>query len=601
MIKILEDDLLGGGATTPGQPPLQMEATPEPEAPKVEEQPKPEEEDKEPEEEKQYLGNSGDSEFFYLYIEHNDTDGKKDLQVIDASGKKLFSAVDNKLNVEDIKGFLIAVINNLEIANYSTDVITKYLVAETKPEIQKPQEKLELKDKDKKAETEVPGQEEPIKGMGEHTPESVVKLITKFGLNEKFNSLYSKFLKESKVLIRHIMGMQKAEELANSKKYKIKNPKIVLDDVNTGHYMLVSEFDQPLDIDKGAYSEGEPKEPSIIFDTKSWDSEDKNVITYYKEGKPVAKYVKAENKMYIDGQGVYTPGEEIKKEEPPVVEPAVKSEVEEAKVVGDLKSCPKCKEDFSKYNLEKKKIYCCPKCGYNLEKSLDKNESKIDTLLEKYNLNEEDQEHPLNKEIQKEGEDKEDVILPPDGEEPAKGPEGVVEPGVEDVPVGPEGAPGEPGLPPMQPNMQQPAESAEANYTSFTSREQAEAQIRMDYPEEPFTSTAITYADSLIHNPQVYGGLRNLKWEGVYTDSDTFLKQAKIVDEYREFSPKIAETLVNAVGVGENYKLARNGGPAVFFTVRDADKKIDLNTLRDLVKAKEVKLTKMDGEALILW
>ena len=95
--------------------------------------------------------------------------------------------------------------------------------------------------------------------------------------------------------------------------------------------------------------------------------------------------------------------------------------------------------------------------------------------------------------------------------------------------------------------------------------------------------------------------LRNLKWTGAYANSETFLKQAKIVGNYNEFTPDIAKRLVDAVGDGAKFRLAREGSVAVYFTIRDTDKKVSLETLKDLVRAQEIEATGNPGEARVWW
>jgi len=53
------------------------------------------------------------------------------------------------------------------------------------------------------------------------------------------------------------------------------------------------------------------------------------------------------------------------------------------------------------------------------------------------------------------------------------------------------------------------------------------------------------------------------KWPGQFTDSKTFLQQAKIVGSYNNFNPYVAEEMVNFFGEVQ-YRLAREYSVAVY-------------------------------------
>jgi hypothetical protein len=126
-------------------------------------------------------------------------------------------------------------------------------------------------------------------------------------------------------------------------------------------------------------------------------------------------------------------------------------------------------------------------------------------------------------------------------------------------------------------------------------------QIKQDYPEEPYTSTALAFADSFVHDPQVYGRIRSLQWSGLYADSDTFLKQAKIVATFNNFTPEMAKLLVDKFGESAKYKLSRDGGVYAYITVRDTSKQHSLEAVKDLVNANVAKQTGNPGEVEIQW
>lgn len=211
-------------------------------------------------------------------------------------------------------------------------------------------------------------------------------------------------------------------------------------------------------------------------------------------------------------------------------------------------------------------------------------ESKVDILMEKFGLVDEATPRPEMKDLDK-------TITPGEGGAPS--PDILTAPGEEPI-AGPDEEH-------MSADAEPAPEGGEPKAEEVISPESAKSDIQMQYPEEPFTSTALAYADSLVDEPKVYGAIRDLRWQGKYANSETFLKQAKIVGNYNEFTPDIAKRLVDAVGEGAKYRLAREGSVAVYFTVRDTDKKISLETLRDLVRAQEIEATGNPGEARVWW
>jgi len=274
----------------------------------------------------------------------------------------------------------------------------------------------------------------------------------------------------------------------------------------------------------------------------------------------------------------------------PVVPPSVKPGIDRSK------------EKF--YNIDMNKLYKTGDVGESKIKELIEKygleESIIGKLLEKYGLSGKIHEAMVNgRKIIEQGQD-ELFKAPKDVEEldktqvPEPGPDGAIPPeaGVE--------APGPEGM-----NVSDDSEPAplggEPKAEDMATPESAESNLRMQYPEEPFTTTAMAYADSLIDEPKVYGAIRNLKWTGAYANSETFLKQAKIVGSYNEFNPDIAKRLVDAIGDGAKFRLAREGSVAVYFTIRDTDKKVSLETLKGIVRADEADPTGNPGEARLWW
>ena len=131
--------------------------------------------------------------------------------------------------------------------------------------------------------------------------------------------------------------------------------------------------------------------------------------------------------------------------------------------------------------------------------------------------------------------------------------------------------------------------------------QEAQAQIKMDYPEEPFTSTALAFADLIFDEPKVFGAIRNLKWPGVYANGETFLKQVAIIDHYNKFTKEVAKRITEKFGDDAKYKLARDGSVAVFITILSASAEVSLSGLKDLTNADKVELTKSPGEIKIWW
>jgi len=146
-----------------------------------------------------------------------------------------------------------------------------------------------------------------------------------------------------------------------------------------------------------------------------------------------------------------------------------------------------------------------------------------------------------------------------------------------------------------------PDATGEAQAMPPSTPEEAQAQIKMDYPEEPFTSTALAYADLIFDEPKVFGAIRNLQWPGVYSNGETFLKQVKIIDHYNKFTKEVAQRIVDKFGDDAKYKLARDGSVAVFITILSAQAEISLSGLKDLTNADKVELTNEPGEIKLWW
>ena len=133
----------------------------------------------------------------------------------------------------------------------------------------------------------------------------------------------------------------------------------------------------------------------------------------------------------------------------------------------------------------------------------------------------------------------------------------------------------------------------------YSTPDAARAQIAIDYPEEPLTTTAMVFADSFINDPAVYKSIRKMQWEGLYTDAEGIVAQSKIVGDYRNFTPEVVKLLTDRLGNGAKYKLGRNNGPTITMVLRDPDFSISLSGLKELVKAQEVTKTGEPGEVIL--
>jgi hypothetical protein len=216
----------------------------------------------------------------------------------------------------------------------------------------------------------------------------------------------------------------------------------------------------------------------------------------------------------------------------------------------------------------------------------------VESLLEKFQLNEQE---PATEEPKEDLRDQDLTgveVKPEDAKEEIPSAEGseetVEEPVNLEAPVSGEGGTEE---------IAQPIEDQPASKQDYSSPEAAEAQIKLDYAEEPYTTTALVFSDSLISDPQVYAAVRKQNWDGIYTDSKTFLQQAKIVGDYGSFNSSSAKAIVDKVGEGEKYKLAREIRPVVYVTVRDGSANFSLSELKGATNAKEVIATTNPGEA----
>ena len=133
-----------------------------------------------------------------------------------------------------------------------------------------------------------------------------------------------------------------------------------------------------------------------------------------------------------------------------------------------------------------------------------------------------------------------------------------------------------------------------------TTPEEARTKIQLEYPEEPFTSLAMAYADSMIDDPAVYKPIRQLQYEGIWVNADTFKKLAKVVGELNSFDGSAtAEMLIGKFkGDSSKYRISRDNSVVIDIVVRDMQAKHSLEAIKDLVNASSVE-DKGDGNVQI--
>lgn len=98
--------------------------------------------EEEPEEEtkieKEYFGSKGD-EYYYMNETQSDAGEREDLQIIDAEGEKVFSALDNELDINDIVTFVVEATRQTDVDEVSRDLMIKYVF----PALEKEEEEEE--------------------------------------------------------------------------------------------------------------------------------------------------------------------------------------------------------------------------------------------------------------------------------------------------------------------------------------------------------------------------------------------------------------------------------------------------------------------------
>ena len=80
--------------------------------------------------EKEYLGSKGQDEFFYLFRKMTDAGELEDIVVVDANDEELMSAKATGYNLEDVKGFVLKAIQDLEMSMVAYEIVEEYLFPE---------------------------------------------------------------------------------------------------------------------------------------------------------------------------------------------------------------------------------------------------------------------------------------------------------------------------------------------------------------------------------------------------------------------------------------------------------------------------------------
>jgi hypothetical protein len=181
---------------------------------------------------------------------------------------------------------------------------------------------------------------------------------------------------------------------------------------------------------------------------------------------------------------------------------------------------------------------------------------KVSELMEKYKLNEED-----------------GVVVE---EEPLKVEKPIDQDPVVEEPIGAGAAAAMPSMPDEEAPVEEPKTA-----------EEAKTKIMLEYPEEPFTSLALAFADSLVNNPDVYKQVRQLQYEGQWVNADDFVKMAKVVGELNGFDGTETAKKLSAKFGGDSskYRIGRDNFVVVDVVVRDMSAAHSLEAVKDLVGA----------------
>jgi len=104
----------------------------------------------------------------------------------------------------------------------------------------------------------------------------------------------------------------------------------------------------------------------------------------------------------------------------------------------------------------------------------------------------------------------------------------------------------------------------------FESIKESKEEV-LKYIEENFPAKlrdfVKAYADAVLFEEFEWkdlAGVRQLKWEGEWTNAEELSEQAQLIGEYNEFSPDTVAEVINIFGRDARYKLAREYSPVIY-------------------------------------
>lgn len=112
-----------------------MEADEEEVANEIEDEVKDTKEEEEVDLEKEYFGNIDDIHY-YLVKMASDEDATEDLQIVNAEGEKVYSAIDNDLDPMDLITFVKEALKNIQMVDFSYDLFQKYILPLIEEEVE---------------------------------------------------------------------------------------------------------------------------------------------------------------------------------------------------------------------------------------------------------------------------------------------------------------------------------------------------------------------------------------------------------------------------------------------------------------------------------
>jgi predicted RNA-binding Zn-ribbon protein involved in translation (DUF1610 family) len=111
--------------------------------------------------EKLYLGRTEDKHF-YIVADKSEHGEVEDLKAVDQEGELVFSAVDNHLDLSDLRGFIETVIDETDIAQIERNVVMQYIIPEVEAELDAEEEEDEILEPDEVlSQDEEPEKKEP--------------------------------------------------------------------------------------------------------------------------------------------------------------------------------------------------------------------------------------------------------------------------------------------------------------------------------------------------------------------------------------------------------------------------------------------------------